>query len=716
VIDGLSLSRTKNLPVILGSEAAECGLVCLTMVARYHGHNVDLNGLRQRFSISMAGATLRSIMDQADGLSFGTRAVRCDLDELAHIKTPAILHWDMDHYVVLKSIKGNKATFHDPARGVRILALAEVSKHFTGVALELTPTKTFVPVQARNQTRIQDLWSSIDGFWGVLGHVLALSVALQVITFVMPFQMQLVVDDAIFRNDRDLLLVLSFAFGGLMIIQTIISSIRSWTLAAAGQMLSFQLIGNLVRHLMRLPTDWFEKRHVGDILSRLSSTGPIQDAITRGAIAALLDGVMGLVAGAILFLYSPLLAMISILGIALNLGVTLAFYPAMRHRTEESIVVSANEQSHLMETVRAATTIKIMGRESVREATWRNLFAETINTEFTLTKYGIAQGLIQSVIGTVQSVVTIYFAALMILDAKGFSVGMLYAFLSFSGTFTGRISALIGQLIQFKFLGLHLDRIGDIIQTAPEAASGKDLIAPPQGKISVKGLSFKYGATDNLVLEDVDLEIAAGEFLAITGPSGAGKSTLCKLLLGLYAPTSGNIFLDDKLATPQLWRGWRDYVGIVSQDDRLLSGTIADNIAFFDPDLDMARVETAARNAQVHSDIEAMPMQYLSLVGDMGSILSGGQRQRVLLARALYRNPKILILDEGTANLDLANEAAIADVVQAMPITRIIIAHRPTLIERADRVVYVTKGRLSETSAEFVPSHGTDAQLAKLSP
>jgi ATP-binding cassette, subfamily B, bacterial CvaB/MchF/RaxB len=703
MIDGLRLSLARTLPVMLGTEAAECGLVCLTMISRYHGHNVDLNGLRQRFSISLAGASLRSIMDQADTMSFSTRALRLELEDLSKVKTPAILHWDMDHYVVLKSVSRSKVTIHDPARGMRHLPIKEVSKHFTGVALELTPTKVFKPVEARAKTRIQDLWSSIDGFWGILGHILLLSVALQVVAFAMPFQMQLVVDDAIFRGDRDLLGVLAIAFGGLFIVQAVISAIRGWTMAAVGQMLSFQMIGNLVRHVMRLPADWFEKRHVGDILSRIGSSGPIEDAITRGAIAAVLDGVMGLVAGAILFLYSPFLAFIVILGILLNLAVTLAFYPIMRHRMEESIVVSANEQSHLMETVRAATTIKLMGREGTREATWRNLFAETINTQFSMTKYQIAQGFIQSVIAGIQSVILVYLAAGLILDAKGFSVGMLYAFLSFSGTFTERINAFIAQMIQFRFLGLHLDRLGDIVQTKAENDGARPLLAAPRGGFEIKNLSFQYGSSDRLVLEDVNLKIEPGEFIAITGPSGAGKSTLCKLLLGLYPPTRGEIFLDNALAAPDLWRAWREHVGLVSQDDRLLSGTIADNIAFFDPALDMTRVREAALNAQVYEDIERMPMQFLSLVGDMGSILSGGQRQRVLLARALYRNPKVLILDEGTANLDADNEAAIADVIEAMPITRIVIAHRPALIERATRNFCVEHGRVFEIqkSARF---------------
>ncbi len=708
----LNFSRRRRLPVIQGAEAAECGLACMAMVARYHGHDVDLNGLRQRFTLSMSGATLRSIMGFADSLGFAPRALKVELSALEKVRLPAILHWDLNHFVVLKSVSNGKAVIHDPALGARTYTLADLSNHFTGVALELTPSDTFEKVTARAPIKLTSLWSRMVGFWPAFFQILGLSLALQVAVFAMPFQMQLVVDEAIFRADRDLLTVLAIGFGALVVVQASIEALRAWALQVFGQMLSFQMVGNLVRHLMRLPTDWFEKRHVGDIISRIGSAGAIQDVLTRGVIAAIIDGLMAIVAIIILLLYSPILTAVVVGAVAVNLALAFALFPALRARTEEQIIETAREQSHIMETVRAATTIKVMGREAERESSWRNLYANAVNAAVSVGKFQISLGFTQGLVTGLQTVIVIYLGARTILAGDGFSVGMLFAFLSFRQTFTDRANALINQAIQFKFLGLHLDRLADIVTAEVETSAAA---APPRlevrGAMTLRDIDFRYGVADRAILEGLNLEVRPGEFLAITGSSGGGKTTLLKLMLGLRAPTAGAVTLDGQTATPDLWRAWREQVGVVAQDDRLLSGTIADNIAFFDPDLDMVRVQQAAMAAQVHADIARMPMQYLSLVGDMGSTLSGGQKQRVLLARALYRQPRILILDEGTANLDVQTEEVIADLIAQLPITRIVVAHRPALLRRADRVLVVEGGSLSPAVMEQ-PKAEPEAALA----
>jgi ATP-binding cassette subfamily B protein RaxB len=704
IFDDLNLGRRHKLPAILAAEAAECGLACMAMISRYHGHNVDLNGLRQRFSLSLAGASLRSLMGIADQLGFSTRALRAEIGSLNKVSLPAILHWDLNHFVVLKSINRKSATIHDPAVGIRTISLDQFSKHFTGVVLEVARAEGFEPITQTAPMKLSFLWSRMRGSWSALIQVLILSAALQIATFATPFQMQLVVDEALAQSDGDLLVVIALAFGGLVIVQALIEAFRGWALRIFGHLLSFQITGNLVRHLLRLPSDYFEKRHVGDIISRLQSVKPIQAAISQGVVSTAIDGVMACVAAFILFFYSATLAFIVIFSVILNMAISLALFPRMRQRMEEEILAEAKEQTHLMESVRAATTIKLMGRESEREGTWRNLHAETTNASISVGRLQISQIFTQSAITGLQTVIVIYIAARLVLESKGFSVGMLFSFLSFRQTFTDRAIGLVNQVMEFRFLRLYLDRLADIVTTPAETSVESPALVEVTGRIRMKNISFRYGATDPLVLEDVNLEVEPGDFVAITGASGGGKTTLMKLMLGLNRPTEGAIELDGHRATPERWRAWREYIGVVAQDDRLLSGTIADNIACFDPDLDMARVQQAAYAAQVHDDILRTPMQYLTLVGDMGSTLSGGQRQRVLLARALYRRPKILVLDEGTANLDEKNEELIADLIAQMPITRVVVAHRPALIRRA-KIVYEVGGRKIVPRPNWSPLH-----------
>ncbi|MFV0292617.1 MAG: peptidase domain-containing ABC transporter [Paracoccus sp. (in: a-proteobacteria)] len=696
----LNFMGRRRLPDIRAAEAAECGLACIAMIGRYHGHDVDLNGMRQRFSVPLTGATLRNLIQLAEQMSMSTRALRVGMLALKDVRLPAILHWDMNHFVVLKSINKRRAVVHDPARGKRSISLQELANHFTGVVLEVTPAENFRKTRARLPVKLTNLWSRSHGIMGTaIFQVLLLSLVFQIVTFAVPFHIQLVVDEAIGRSDRSLLTVLALGFGALAVLHAALEALRSWVLRLLGSMMTFQVVGNIVRHLLRLPVPYFEKRHVGDIISRIESTTAIQDALTRGMISAIVDGLMAVIAAFILFFYSPLLATVVVVALLLVLGLGFAFFPFTRTATQEKIVATATEQSHLIETIRAMPTIKLMGGETERESKWRNRYASVINSTVRVGKFEITLSFLQNTIIGVQTVLVIYLGARMILNAEGFSVGMLMAFLSFRQTFSDRALSLVNEVMQFRLLNLHLERLADIITAEPDIAVTSD--RPPrmidvEGRIDVRNVFFRYGSTSPMVIDNVSMSIKPGDFIAITGASGGGKTTLSKLLIGLNSPESGQILLDGQPATPELWRAWRSQIGVVAQDDQLLSGSIAENIAFFDPDMNMEQVAAAAVAAQIHEDIMRMPMQYLSLVGDMGSALSGGQRQRVLLARALYRQPRLLLLDEGTANLDEATEGVIAELIASLPITRIIIAHRPALIEKAHRRFLCGGGKVEE--------------------
>jgi ATP-binding cassette subfamily B protein RaxB len=689
----VNLAVRKKLPIVLQTEAAECGLACLVMIARYHGHNIDLNGLRQTAAISLKGASLKQIMATAGSLHLSPRALRLELDHLSKLQTPAILHWDLNHFVVLKQVKNGKVYFIDPGRGLRVMALEKASDHFSGVALELTPAADFNQIENRLRPRLKDLWQKMTGLKRAIFQTLVLSVILQAAALAAPFYLQLVVDRAIGPNDQNLLFALLLGFGGLVVIRAVAEAIRGWAIVVYGNQMTFQMVGNLFRHLIRLPTNYFEKRHIGDIISRMGSVRPIQEALTESVVAILIDGAMAILTLAVLFLYSPVLGSV-VLGMTLLLILSSALiYPSLRRTEEEVIVTSAIENSHIIESIRAVTPVKLFSREAAREAIWRNLYADTINANTSHGKFQVLQRFFETLLIGLQIVIAVYLGAIIIMgDASVFSVGMLFAFLGYQQYFTASVTQLLEKGIEFRLLSLHLDRLADIVyEQTEEIHPFVESDARISGGISIKNLSFRYSNDDPWILQNFNLEIEPGSMVAITGVSGGGKTTLLKLILGLYEPNEGSIEIDGKPLSEIGIAEWRNHIGVVMQDDQLLSGTIADNISFFDPQVDMERVYQAAIAAQIHDEIADIPMNYLSLVGDMGSVLSGGQKQRVLLARALYHGPKVLFLDEGTANLDPETEKKVGDVLDAMDITRIIVAHRPQLINRSDAVHVIHK-------------------------
>ncbi len=688
---------SRTLPVIRQAEAAECGLACMAMIAVFHGHKTDLNSLRQRFSMSLKGATLRDIMGMADELGFGPRALRLEPEHLKDLKTPAILHWDLNHFVVLKAVRGRYVFIHDPALGLRKLSPEETAKHFTGVALELTPATDFKPVQESRRVKMTDLWSRMTGLKRAFVQMIILSVILQLFALASPFYLQLVVDEGVTRFDKSFLLLLALGFGFLYIINAITEVLRSWVILVLGQNLTFQMAGNVLRHLLRLPADFFEKRHVGDIISRMGSILPIQNALTQSVIAALIDSVMALATAVLMLVYSWKLALIVFISTLLYLVISLVSFPFMRRREEDEITARAKEQTHVIESIRASRAVKLFGREAQREATWRNAFSDVVNAGISTGKFDLGLAFAKRLLFGLSLVLVVYFGARLILEGE-FSVGMLFAFMAHRNNFALRAEGLVTRGIEFRMLGLHLERLSDIVHTGQE--EGLDAPAsydrPVKGALSLQNISFRYSPHDPFVFEHVSLDVKPGEFLAIKGPSGGGKTTLFKVMLGLLPPEQGEVHIDGLPLNSFGVRALRAHSGVVMQDDQLLSGSIADNISFFDPEIDMERVMTSAVTACIHEDIMRMPMNYSGLVGDMGTALSGGQRQRLLLARALYRQPSVLFLDEGTANLDEDSENAIADILAAMPMTRVVIAHRPALIQRAGRVFEMRDGQLTE--------------------
>lgn len=709
----LGIFRRQGVRLVRQTEVAECGLACVAMVAGYHGLNVDLGSLRRQYPPSLRGAALHSLIAVADQLGFAARAVKLSLDELPALEAPAVLHWNLNHFVVLERVKGAKALIHNPDGRSKWYRLDELSDHFTGVALELRPTEDFAPEDRRQRLKLRQLWSRITGFKRALVQILILTLVMQAFVLASPYYMQVAIDRVAPALDGSLLTVLALGFGLFTLINAGAALLRAYVLLSAGTSLSFGISANVARRLFRLPVSWFEKRHVGDILSRFQSITPIRQALTEGAVAALLDGALAILTLAVMFFYSAALALLALAAFAIYALIRVLLFVPQRDAQEESIVNRGKEQSMLIESLRGIVTLRLFARESLRHALWQTRLTDAVNAEVHLGRISAWQDAARTLVFGLELVASIWLAIGYVI-AGGFSLGMVFAYMAYKMQFLTNASSLIDKAFDFRMLGLHLERLADI--ALAEADAGFARTAPATGKlegrIELRGVSFRYSASDPPVLRNINLVVQPGEHVAVTGPSGGGKSTLVKIILGLLQPDEGEVLID---GVPLARFGQRNYYGQVAavlQDDSLFTGSLCDNIAFFDDDVDYERVAAAARQAAIHDEIMAMPMRFETLVGDMGSTLSGGQKQRVLLARALYRNPRLLVIDEGTSHLDPQREREINEAVASMGITRIIVAHRAESIAAADRVYLLDATRAAEFEAIRVVPQAAPVTLA----
>jgi len=695
-LDTLRLG-SRTAPVVLQTEAAECGLACLAMVAGAHGLQLDTAALRQRFSVSIKGVTAADLVRMGEEMHLAPRALRAELDQLPQLQTPCILHWDMSHFVVLVSVRRGVATIHDPATGVRRMKLADLSPHFTGVALEFTPTAEFKPADERRPVRLRELLGPVRGIGLSLAQIFVLALALEAFVLLGPFLMQWVVDGVLVSGDRDLLWTLGIGFALLVLIQSATAAARAWAVLVMSAQLNLHWLGNVFGQLLRLPVAWFEKRHVGDVWSRFSSVRQIQRTLTTHFVEAVIDGLLVVLTLAVMAVYSLTLTAVALVAVAAYGALRWAFFGPQRRAAEDALVFEARQNSHFIESLRGVQAIKLFNAQADRRSRFASLVVATMNADIVCRKLELLFSVSHRVVFGLERVLVIGIGAWLVLEQR-LSVGMLFAFVAFRETFAMRVSALIDKGVELRMLRLQGERLADIVLAEPEA-DGSHLATLQRSldaSVELRNVSFRYADSEPDVLKAISFKIEPGESVAIVGPSGGGKTTLLKLMLGLHEPTQGEVLVGGHPLSRVGLATWRDQIGVVMQDEPLFSGTIADNISFFAAEIDNEWLQQCARVAAVHEEIEAMPMSYLTLVGDMGASLSGGQKQRILLARALYKRPRVLLLDEATSSLDVEKERVVNNSVRKLALTRVIVAHRPETIASASRVIALQDGRVAQ--------------------
>ena len=687
------LFNQKHLPMVRQAEATECGHACLAMIAGWHGHQIDLVSLRLYQTASSNGTSLQALAALAEQFALRARALRLEPGDLGRLALPAILHWDMNHFVVLKSVGRRGVVIHDPARGVLRLSLKEVGQHFTGVAMEFSPTEAFKPIRQERRLPLATLFRGAGDLGWRGAQVIALSLFFEALLLLSPWYMQIAVDNVIPSGDTQLLVALAGAFVVVALFRLGTEFVRSTLLVYVQSRLDLALTSRLFSHMLRLPMPFFVKRDDGDLVSRFHSLEPIRHLMAEGLLLAAIDGVLALGTLALMVVINPMLAGIAVLALLLYAALRVAFYLPLFRCNEDVVRAEAACTTHLIESIRSAQAIKLFNAEADREAQYISRTAEAVHSRAGQQRIIAIFKALRETIVMLEQVAFVAIAAYLALRGD-LTIGVLYAILAYKAQFMSAGAHLVEKAIEFRLLRLHLDRISDIAMSDQERAYERKVTERPpiDGTIELDRVSYRYADTEPFVLNDVSLRIEHGECVAIVGPSGCGKTTFVKVLLGLFEPTSGEVRVDGVALSMFGERAYRRQVATVMQDDNLMAGSILQNICFFEENPDAAFAAECARLACIHDEIMRMPMGYRTPIGSLGSTLSAGQRQRVLLARALYRRPRILVIDEGTANLDVDLERRINEMLLTLPITRIHVAHRPQTIALADRVIELGRG------------------------
>jgi ATP-binding cassette subfamily B protein RaxB len=686
--------------LVLQGESSECGLACLAMIASHHGQVHDMAGMRRRFASSQRGATVTELVRHASALELAARPLRLELEDLPELKLPCILHWNLNHFVVLTRVLpgARGVVILDPALGERRLSLAQVSTSFTGIALEFMPTPRFERRDHSTVLSLRNLIGPVRGLRRATVQLLLWSAALELLAVMLPIFNQVVVDEVILSGNRPFLTTLFCAFLLLVALYTGIDYARSRFLMRWSFELNLQWVARVFSHLTRLPVAYFEKRQLGDITSRFESITIVQNTLTSLMLETVLDLVLAVLSLLILLAYSWQLASLT-LGCVLVYGVIRArLQEPLRNATNDGLLMHAKERSYFLETLRTMTAIRLYGQESDRTARWLNLKQDAANCEARRQRIMALAKVLNTAVFSIEALGIFYLGAGLVMD-QVMSVGMLMACSVYAVIFSTRASRLINLLVDLNMARLHAERLGGIVHepTEPTQPGAVDL-SQIRGAITLKQVRFRYSPADPWILDGIDLHIDAGDSVVLTGASGCGKTTLCKILMGLLAPTEGEMLVDGIPVATLGLSTYRKLVSAVMQDDSLQQGSVADNISFFARDAEPARIRECARQAAIDHDIMATPMTYQTLVGESGNIFSGGQKQRILLARALYKQPRVLALDEATSHLDNDNELRISHVVRQLHLTRIIVAHRSGAIADGDRIFDMQGGKLRERS------------------
>jgi len=709
----------KSVPVILQAEMSECGIACLTMVANYYGFSARLSDFRRKFQTSIRGSTLSDVLNYASEIGLQSRPVNADIEYLAQSKLPAILHWNLKHFVVLEAFDGRRYTIVDPARGRLKVSKEEIDKNYTGVMVEIFPALDFESLDIKEKFSIFSLLKKWKGVAGFFTNAIIVSFLIQLLSLASPLFIKIVTDYSILTGDENYLLIVGGLFILIALILMLVTVVRDIYLIRFGAHYYFSMACDVVTHLMRLSLTYFQKRDPVNVADRVGAIAPLRDIIAQNTVATIIDGIGSILIFGVMITFSPQLTVIVIVSFAIYSVVRWAAYSKLRVINAENVENWAVWRSHMEETIRNIAPIRIAGAMMRRRHSVAQKLSQAINSGSKRSILTTLSNQVGNVVLGIETVTIIAIGAIFVIN-QDMTLGTLFAFLAYRQLAASRLVSLVDNVFQLKMIGVHTERLADIalepgavVVGDGESTSGSGLhkeLGDLKTVVSMENIVFSYDPDGTKILSKCSLVANRGDFVAIYGGSGQGKSTLLKIMLGLLDPSSGSISICGREVSSGVCYVGKPDVSAVLQDDKLMTGSISQNISFFDDAPDISRLVDVAKHAHIYDDIMGMPMGFETSVGEAGSALSGGQGQRILLARALYQDADLLILDEATAHLDTERERAVLQMLRESGRTIIMVTHRPEALTQADYAYELRAGRLRRTQLGPADIAGTQVK------
>ena len=691
---------THQYPFIKQQSAVDCGVACLAMVGLHWGKRFDINYLRNLANVDRRGASLKGLMIAAEQLGFAARPVKASLDQIAQQPLPAIAHWEGRHYIVVYKVTQRHILVADPEIGRRRLTHCAFIEGWTGYTLLLQPT-VLLEKATEEKKSLKRFFALLKPHWLVLSEILIASLLIQVFGLVTPLMTQILLDRVVVQRSSTTLVAIG---AGLMIFsffRMVLTSLRQYLLYHTANRIDVSLVVGFINHALRLPLSYFETRYVGDITSRIAENQKIRRFITGSAITTLLDLLMVFVYVSLMVWYSWQMAALALIMVPLLAIVTLISTPFIQQVSREEFTARTQESSYLIEALTGIGTIKSMGLERRIRWRWEALFNKSIKINFSAQvireRMRFASGFIET--GVSQSL--LLFGIWFVINDQ-LTIGQIMAFNMLLGNVISPFMRLIELWDDFQEILISVERLNDVLDSPAEEGEGNSSIVLPSitGHIRFENVTFRYNleSTQN-TLENLSFEVQPGQTVALVGRSGSGKTTISKLLLGLYLPTDGKVFVDGYDLSNISLRSLRQQVGVVDQNTFLFGGTIRENLTVGHPNATPSDITESARMAGADRFIDQLPMRYNSAIGEGGGMLSGGQRQRLAIARSLLGKPRLLILDEATSSLDAETERLIQDNLNQIlnQQTTFIIAHRLSTVRNADLILVLDQGVLIES-------------------